>query len=389
MFEKPVLFVIGAGASSDFRFPLGSTFGARIADALRMDDEPDEIQFIEPRIRSAIEIYSTEFEELRHNPSKNLEAAKAVRNAMMVSPSIDAFLETHSDREHIVTTGKLAISHQILMCESSAVHHDFSSSTDTFQNRSLSTETWFGPFFDMLVEGITLENIDHIFDNVTLVVFNYDRCVEQLLFFALQYRFLISFEKSASLINSLKIFHPYGQVGWLPWQYRNEEGQVQDAEMNEESVAYGEACEGLKLLQVSRQIYTFSERRDQPHWIGDLARAVCNADLIVFLGFGFHLPNMDLLNPKLSGADLKGTLATTRPMNVFPKKPFVVGTNHMMSEEMKMAATLRIQQLLVDITGASMEAPTSSMNFSIKLEDKTCGQFLRDNKLGISLSELR
>ena len=125
MFEKPVLFVVGAGASSDFGFPLGSALGEQIADALSIEPRDGQMQFRDQSIQSAIEVYNGEFKALRRNPLMSLEAGKAVADAMMVSPSIDTFLETHTEQEHVIAAGKLAISHIIFSKERKLHYHRY------------------------------------------------------------------------------------------------------------------------------------------------------------------------------------------------------------------------------------------------------------------------
>jgi hypothetical protein len=55
-------------------------------------------------------------------------------------------------------------------------------------------------------------------------VFNYDRCIEQYLFHALQDYYGVSPHEASAMMASLKIFRPYGKIGDLPWQ--SQEGAV-------------------------------------------------------------------------------------------------------------------------------------------------------------------
>ena len=57
-----------------------------------------------------------------------------------------------------------------------------------------------------------------IFKHLTIVNFNYDRCVEHFLFHAMQAWSLKDEREIAELMKGLNIYHPYGSVGDLPWQ---------------------------------------------------------------------------------------------------------------------------------------------------------------------------
>ncbi|MEA2896590.1 MAG: hypothetical protein QOJ84_2205 [Bradyrhizobium sp.] len=58
----------------------------------------------------------------------------------------------------------------------------------------------------LLTEGIKKnENLERIFDNVAFVNFNYDRCLEQFLWLALQQLYLINEECAAELVSGLTI----------------------------------------------------------------------------------------------------------------------------------------------------------------------------------------
>jgi len=52
-----------------------------------------------------------------------------------------------------------------------------------FYTRSVS---WLSDFFYLLLEGIIVDkNLSDIFNNLTIINFNYDRCIAQFLFYAL------------------------------------------------------------------------------------------------------------------------------------------------------------------------------------------------------------
>ena len=141
-----------------------------------------------------------------------------------------------------------------------------------------------------LYNGIRKDAINELFDNISLIIFNYDRCVEHLIYHAIQNYYAIDANRAAVLMQSLEIFHPYGVVGRLPFQ------SAKDA------VPFGSgANQPKKLLSLASQIKTYSERIEEESAVAGIRQIVQNAEIIVFLGFAFHGQNMDLIQPTKPG----------------------------------------------------------------------------------------
>jgi hypothetical protein len=112
---------------------------------------------------------------------------------------------------------------------------------------------------------------------VTLIVFNYDRCIEQYLYLAFQTYYGMVAERAAGLVKKIHIYHPYGSVGSLPWY-----GGTQTSPFGHEPGA-GE------LLKLAGGIKTFTEGTDPTSSDITAIRAkVLAADRLLFLGFAFH-----------------------------------------------------------------------------------------------------
>jgi hypothetical protein len=119
---------------------------------------------------------------------------------------------------------------------------------------------------------------------VTLIVFNYDRCIEQYLYLAFQTYYGMVAERAAGLVKKIHIYHPYGSVGSLPWY-----GGTQTSPFGHEPGA-GE------LLKLAGGIKTFTEGTDPTSSDITAIRAkVLAADRLLFLGFAFHRLNLQLL----------------------------------------------------------------------------------------------
>jgi hypothetical protein len=100
-------------------------------------------------------------------------------------------------------------------------------------------------------------------------------------------------------MKGLKIYHPYGSVGELPWQLR-------------EGFEFGGEADEFRLAKCSSGIRTFNEEVEDRAKIAEIQGAIRGADRVIFLGFHFHSQNMDILTPatRHSGAANKQAYAT-------------------------------------------------------------------------------
>lgn len=120
----------------------------------------------------------------------------------------------------------------------------------------------------------SLSQKNEIFDNLTIINFNYDRCIEHYLFHVMQRLYPSKGEGHLTgLLNQkLKILHPYGLVGNLPWQSRTN------------FVQFGGGA-GNNLAALSNQIRTYNEEVDDKQKIADIRGALAEAQRICFLVF--------------------------------------------------------------------------------------------------------
>ncbi|RFC34254.1 MAG: hypothetical protein DID91_2727702389 [Candidatus Nitrotoga sp. MKT] len=92
------------------------------------------------------------------------------------------------------------------------------------------------------------------------------------------------------LVNSIKIYHPYGTIGFLPWQ---------SAQYN--TIGYGESPLANQLFDSAKQIKTFTEGTDENSSdVIAIREHIRTSSRAVILGFAFHELNMDLLCPNSS-----------------------------------------------------------------------------------------
>jgi len=227
--------------------------------------------------------------EQKLNVNDLMAAGRRIAKGINFSGSIDDYIHTHQHNELIKICGKLGIVQTIVEYEKkSKLFIDTNKRPHKFRDENGVLQSWLSKFMVLLQSQIIAEtNLDHLFKNVMIINFNYDRCIEQFLYHALQDLYGVDGNRASKLIGSLRIFHPYGTVAPLPWQhgdgglhfggnpggYHTELGRLID-----NIRTYNEEVEEGRELAILRQIFAASKR-------------------FVFLGFHFHKQNLELITP--------------------------------------------------------------------------------------------
>lgn len=277
---KQTVLILGAGSSQEAGLPVGEELKKHVAQML-------DIRFAESgRLQSGD---ASIVDAVRHhihpdrNPNPHRHAACRIAAAMPQAISIDNFLDAHKDDEKIQICGKLAIVQGILAAERRSKLYHQPMSRDAFEHSRVAG-TWFNGFFQVLTENCRLDGLERRLSGLTLIVFNYDRCIEHYLFHAFQTYYGIDEKSAAEFVKQIRIYHPYGSVGALPWFG----GSVMSP--------FGLEARGSDLLKLAGGIKTFTEGTDPSSSdVVDIRAKVGAADRIVFLGFAFHPMNLQVL----------------------------------------------------------------------------------------------
>jgi hypothetical protein len=290
MFTKPTVFVIGAGASYECGFPLGGELVTRIAKALdvRTPNEDQLLPFI-------FDMYGIE------NRSAVETAAEHLRAVLKSSLSTDDALNWLSDDPAAIELGKIAIASEILIAETKGEL----SGADRPDVFAKFDSTWVHAFFSLAKRDLKRENVERIFAATTIINFNYDRSLEHYLFSAFQQRGPFTADQARKLVGSLKIIRPYGSLGNL-W--------------GNDAIPFGDT-ERADVRAIAKNILTFTEQRSAAV-SKQMADAISNARVVIFLGFGFHRQNVSALAVEELSAD-REVFGTT------------VGINHQISGQVR------------------------------------------------------
>jgi hypothetical protein len=295
MFESKTLFVVGAGASAEIDLPVGSTLLETIAKKLKIKFK-NRVELVSGDLKTIQTI--NEYASMRgQSSSLYYQRARLIDEAVPIAPSIDNFLDAHKKDEFLQFCGKLGIVASILEAErkSKLFVDEINNGRD---NLSRLNGTWYTAFMKMLVERVDLDGIESVFDNVSFITFNYDRCIQKFLQVALQNYYGIDLRRAAKLISKLEIIHPYGSIGRLPF------------EAGQSVVPYGAKLDEAALIQATGRIRTFTEQIEDENSLTAIRESVGRAETLVFLGFGFHPQNMELLGDDF-GSNVRRAFATS------------------------------------------------------------------------------
>jgi hypothetical protein len=277
-------FVLGAGSSYEASMPTGSELKDKIAADLAFEvDDFGRYSGGDDQIREALYTLGQR-PASAHSVGDYYAAARRLRAGMPQAPSIDNFIDSHRSNPAIAQVGKLAIASAILKAERRStlyVSPDNIYNTIGFERIA---DTWFNAFFQLVCLNAQEDELPTRLSRVRVVTFNYDRTLEHFLYYSIQNYYGSKPERAAEIVSHLTVFHPYGQVGALPWQ-----GQ-------EASVPFGGDISSSTLIRVAENLRTFTEgTSESDSEIKQIRKAVFDAETLVFLGFAFHALNLRLL----------------------------------------------------------------------------------------------
>jgi hypothetical protein len=291
MFKRRTLFIVGAGASTEVDLPTGPKLAESIGKMMDIRFE----MMNRPIGTGDMDLYNQLTQMMRSNVHEYQQAAWLIRDGIGLARSIDDFLDLHRSDNFVNVYGKAAIVKSVLLAErASKLYLKREDSPNLDIDLTKIGNTWYVRLIQMLSSGISREQVGTIFDSVSFIVFNYDRCIEYFLQKALQRLYSMSEADAAAILAKLTIIHPYGKVGELYTP------AIRDG------VPFGG---GGRLLELSRQIRTYTEQIEDEKELRAIHAELSKAEKIIFLGFAYHDQNLKLLKPKepLSPKKIYGT----------------------------------------------------------------------------------
>ncbi|NEK50201.1 hypothetical protein GUK36_12270 [Rhizobium leguminosarum] len=283
MFRNQTTFVIGAGASAEFGLPVGWELAKRIKNRATCI-----VDGLGRLVRPVDDVVSRLVEQhYGHRDAKNaLEALRAINAGIRTAVSIDAFIDRFKRNEDVVTLGKLLIALEIAVAERGSLMHPEQIVLQSFNSKSTTADdTWIGSFARILMDGVG--DPSEVGQNISIICFNYDRCIEHYLTEAISAAYDIESDYAAEIVNTIEIIHPYGTLGSLPISRRLGRGILQFGPKLEDDVDWMDIAD--------KNIKTYTQQQHDPAMVEKIHAAIADCNMLVFLGFGFNNQNLDLL----------------------------------------------------------------------------------------------
>ncbi|MCK4296242.1 MAG: hypothetical protein KAX28_06250 [Candidatus Marinimicrobia bacterium] len=275
MLEKySYVFIIGAGASYPYKFPLGIELYENIRENYYR--HIDAYFKMSNTVDINNEIYSSR------------KFCEELRNTSGIS--IDKYLNINKKFNN---HGIQSIIIEILLSErNSIIPH----------KNKIKSGDWYTYLFQKMVEGLNdSSEIMHINKNrISFITFNYDRSLEHYLFENI-YGLIKNTGKSRKdlydIFKDIPIIHVYGKIGYLPWEkgfYDIKEGFKRAHSVL--SYGYNNIPEVYVSTQLKNMIeLMYDERKEKPE-IEAAKKLILSADRILFLGFGYDGINLKILD---------------------------------------------------------------------------------------------
>lgn len=281
MFRAKTVLVIGAGASVEVGLPMGSDLLKQIVKLTHITFEHYSQRSGDPAIFEALKIILNEGGSVT-KINEHIHAAWQLSDSASQAISVDNVIDALEDPK-VELVGKLGIVQAILKAE--AASPAFRRVQSSLNNIDLSkfSDAWYSSFTKLLTENVRKSEVGSIFDNIEIVNFNYDRCLEHYLPFSLASYYGLESDAIREIMQNLTIHRPYGVAGRLPWQ-----------KGDGPSVGFGQGSP-QQLADVAQQVRTFTERVEEGDELAAMQATMAGADRIIFLGFAFHRQNVKLL----------------------------------------------------------------------------------------------
>jgi hypothetical protein len=279
-------FVIGAGSGFDIGMPLGFDLIKTIEHNAKFKAEHGRIVGDpEALVQSMFceQIPGTLNLRRRQDQQSIYGANVRIRDATNLVGSIDDYVNLHNSDENLVRAAKIQIAYAILSSERKCALRPTQVGYNASDLKRLD-KTWMFDFFKMISKPSNSQNPEDIFKNISIINFNYDRCLEQFLISAIGKLYNIEVAEAARLVRDADIVHPYGQVGDLPV-----------IRPTEDSVEFGDNTGFQSITRASNLIKTYTEQVNS-EVTTRIKNMINNCTRVVFLGFGFHRQNIDLLS---------------------------------------------------------------------------------------------
>jgi hypothetical protein len=289
MLRVKTVLVIGAGASLEAGLPLGATLAAKISSKLNFKYSSGRLVEGDGEFASALNQCAKSQDELH----RVFAACRRIHDGVKIARSIDNYIDSHRDDADVAFCGKLAIVDSILESErKSKLWLGDNPAKLHFDMQKLG-ETWYFELADILCEGKSKNDLTNIFENLNVISFNYDRCLQQALMLYLISRYHVSSQEGLDIVAKLNVFYPYGSIGDFP------------PVSHVSGLPFGVELDKRLLIDYAKRIRTYTEQNSDESFGKEIRAAFDQAKVAIFLGCAYHPQNVSLLSEQGSAHDKK------------------------------------------------------------------------------------
>ncbi|TAV15144.1 SIR2 family protein [Rhizobium ruizarguesonis] len=280
MFEDNTVFVIGAGASQEFGLPVGWDLLREIRDNSFFDFSGGPFPTTGNwKIFNAVH---QRYEKDQNKMNKVFRAFGDIHSGVDTAGSIDEFINRHADDPIIAEIGKVQIAHAILKAEAISGLVPLAGREADGINWDNTESTWIAPFARALFDGVRAKDVETLGNNIAIICFNYDRCIEHYLEYAIQKAYRgVERKQARQIVKGMNIIHPYGSLGDIS------------------QISFGTPLEHADLYHVTENLITWSESIEEDTMVRGIHDAIIESRNLVFMGFAFANQNMELLNGEI------------------------------------------------------------------------------------------
>jgi len=280
MIRSKTTFVLGHGAAAELHFPGPAETLERIAAAL--DFSRTAANQITRDTAAILRHVGKLAERTGRSEEQLYRAAQRIHQSAKVGRTIEGVIDQNDDDSLVEAFGKLALAVFTLQSETRS-----SVRAAPQANGALPLQTgdyWLLELGRLITAGLPRSKLEQGLADISIVSFTYDRSAEHVLPYVIMTAYGTTLQEAQRLVaGKLKVFHPLGSVGRLPWQT----GDGPDVDWGNEAA--------WNIAALSAHIRTANQALRDRTALGALRNAVGASQRIVFLGFDFAPAALDLL----------------------------------------------------------------------------------------------